>query len=451
MEIKGLKFVVAAVLAWFITSVAVAESIQNGFVILSKQEALQWFTNFEVGLAASTGRAERKVFPLSDPRYIPLQRKVDTLWNAFRKEYGKEVQSLPSPQIVLIEASDKNAYAIYDGAKKSYPLLFVVHSSLLEISDDAQYGVFAHELAHLVFKHAIPEIQNAIKIYYKATNRSEPLGFLQKSDENVQLLVTQALASMEKVGPYALDELDGIPLDIWGQSFYTKLLFFARQKYSRLDRPDCNQSGIDFKTMLDALREGLVYSTQEMSLKSEQEVKLRGASIAFGDSFSRCVSDIKPDLAALLAAQYGADVSVIRASMEKDPDREAELFNEQPNLVESLRAVTKKHFAKIQELERTNDLSLLRVYTHEEQADDVSVKIMLALKQNPYNNAKFLIGILSEAERKACMTKIRQQSVPNYGLLSDPHHSTCYRIYHSREFIRFLSKNETQCPIELAN
>jgi hypothetical protein len=78
----------------------------------------------------------------------------------------------------------------------------------------------------------------------------------------------------------------------------------------------------------------------------------------------------------------------------------------------------------------TTDLKNVRYYSFEEQADDVAVNLLAVIAFDKTGITKFLQqAILDDAGRSECDKLVASE--PPYGIMSDPHHSTCWRVWHT--------------------
>jgi len=112
---------------------------------------------------------------------------------------------------------------------------------------------------------------------------------------------------------------------------------------------------------------------------------------------------------------------------------ELALFKRTGNLAEALIEFAKTMSDRKQKIDQELDLQKLRIYTYEEQADDETVRVLLKMGKGAHPLASFLSAMIPQDALKECQATIASKKVPNYGLLSDKHHSNCYRIYHLGE------------------
>ena len=77
---------------------------------------------------------------------------------------------------------------------------------------------------------------------------------------------------------------------------------------------------------------------------------------------------------------------------------------------------------------------MLRFYSTEENADDVSVLVLRAAGLQPNGTADFMVSMLDEDHQIACYRSIDHNEVPAYGVnLLDDHHAPCWRAYHMNQ------------------
>ena len=82
-------------------------------------------------------------------------------------------------------------------------------------------------------------------------------------------------------------------------------------------------------------------------------------------------------------------------------------------------------------------LDALRVYDAEEDSDDAAVRVLTAIGADPMGQATFLFRAMGDAA--ACRRTLDAGKVPSYGRFVEDHPGTCYRVYHSRQFVMSLA------------
>jgi hypothetical protein len=100
-------------------------------------------------------------------------------------------------------------------------------------------------------------------------------------------------------------------------------------------------------------------------------------------------------------------------------------------------------------LNKQQPWSKLRVFTGEEDADDVSVMVLRAIEGvKPTALGEFLFSLLPDDDaRSECDGLIKTGKVPPYGVdLEDEHHASCWRVYHLEALAKNLGKKRAPRP-----
>ena len=72
---------------------------------------------------------------------------------------------------------------------------------------------------------------------------------------------------------------------------------------------------------------------------------------------------------------------------------------------------------------------------------DGAIEALQAMGESSDDLIAFLkSAVASPSQLESCLQIIASGQVPPYGILTDPHHSTCFRIYHAQKFAEYLKK-----------
>ena len=110
--------------------------------------------------------------------------------------------------------------------------------------------------------------------------------------------------------------------------------------------------------------------------------------------------------------------------------------------MKGLLAVVSEKQDAMRRIEVLGDVKSLRYYSYEEEADDMAVRVLAALDMDRDELSKLLLKIEGDAGAQECLSLLSQGQIPSYGVLSDAHHGTCFRIYHMRQ----VALNPGQAP-----
>ena len=79
----------------------------------------------------------------------------------------------------------------------------------------------------------------------------------------------------------------------------------------------------------------------------------------------------------------------------------------------------------------TYPIDQIRIYDSEEDADDVAVRILAAIDDNPIGIGDFLLdSLLTPADKATCLADVAAGRAIPYGRSVDIHPPTCWRYYH---------------------
>ncbi len=422
-----------------------ATNAEHYKVFATQDEAKSWFDGFESARARMEGRTANAVVAHDDPRYALAEQKVAIMWSAFQKVLPRDTEGLSAPpRVVIVDREDVNAYAVFDpklrcadGAPEGCsPHVFVVHtSSLVPIADkrvrgEGLEGLFAHELAHHVLKHSWPGNDAKITKYYPATAKT--FGFETPDDAVARATAAAWLEHANAVGPYPLEELNGLPLSSFGPGVFWMTRSFLVQKGKAVDPEACARVDLDgFKKVLVA---HVAPETQAMDDDAATRAAFDAASKKLIAEERACVANVPGSLTSIMAEQFGVPAERFEQGM--GPEDKA-IIAAAPSAYDALLALTKARYAAMRAL----DVSAVRAYTYEEQADDVAVNVLFQAKRDARSLATFFRWIvLDEAARRRCDAVLRAGDEPPYGVLTDQHHAACWRVDHANKLVTRLSK-----------
>lgn len=400
--------------------------------------ALAWVEKWEAQNARQTGTSPRGVYAVSDARYTGIKKALDAVWAGFRTSYPAETRGLEqAPYPVLVEDADViNAYAVYDAVSGELPFLFVIHTSALKASEPEQLGLYAHELAHLVFRHNVPGKAEAMRKFYTvAKGAPEPLGFLQKNEPRLQKDVAAYLKLVGDVGPVADESLGGLIMDPVGESNYAPLQKFLLRKYVHLNQDAaCAKISPAFQRLMAAAAERIRPGLPTLS-RGENLAPLSGEVLGH---FQNCAKGANPGLVALFSESSGLSKEQVTQLV---PAADIQAFDSAGSVVEGLLAITRHRHQQMRAIAKKRDLSRVRIFSEEEQADDAGARVLMGMGLTPKGLSDFLLNWLGGSDyRKACEETISAGKVPEYGALTHLHHETCYRVFHLGKLEEYLQK-----------
>jgi hypothetical protein len=391
-------------------------------------DASTWFAAFEQELATSEGRPPRALIPATDPRYVQARSLLDRGWEAFREHRPVGKLYPKRPALVVVDDPSVNAFVIGETESGLSVFAVMVQTGLLEVggSEDALLGIMMHELQHAVGLHLIGNVREEIQKFYVA-GTSEPIGREQQDDPTARTAATEWIGQAAEVGPYAHAELGGfvVSAGVFNRVF-VQLVNAGLQS---------NPAGCaDAVAKINALRSdlGSIDPISDALLADLSTFPPR-VDIAHAALRDVCLATFPYTLIQVMAATFSVPAEVIEGMLPAS-DR-ALIDGRHP--VDGLVALTHDRRSRMRAAEAgfesaTSDpWSALRYFSHEEDADDVSVPVMRASNLDPTGVSGFLALAVSPAQRAACDAELAAGRVPSYGVdLSDDHHGTCWRRFH---------------------
>jgi hypothetical protein len=408
-------------------------------VFASQDAAFAWATDFEKKYAAMQGAPVRTQVAPSDPRYATATKVVGDLWRAFGQLYPDRIAGLPAPYVVILEDPTVNAYAVYDPDLKQMADTFFILTGALgsataPVSEGALYGLVGHELTHLLLLHKYPGVDRSI--YYQV-HGAEELGFLQEQDANAQSAIEQWTDLSQWVGDFPYPEFNGVPL-LAGATLNQLLApTVARASSAASPPPACAQAYAAGKAANDFMLATFDQVNFLWPLTDDQKTQASKLTTTLASAVHDCLAG-GPTFVQALAQMNNLDEATARSALGSDPDMAPQLDN--PNVMDAVVAVTNAKFAKLQALQKQYDYSTMRVRTYEEEADDNSMLTTHLLRKDSKGIGEFLFqeALPSDAARGQCTSILNAGNVPGYGMLADPHHGTCYRVYHVNLFNKLI-------------
>lgn len=398
-----------------------ATNIAHYKIYADRAAAIAWFKGVQdrgdTGLAADAPVAD------GDPRYADLDKKVSEIWNGFKSEFPADTQDLPVPIVVLIESSKPGAYAVFDPELGLSPNVFMIQTPTLALGDDALAGVIAHELAHHVLKHKWPGVEDELEIWYDATKTvKEGFGFQQGDDASIKKVGKPAQIYGFSTGDYPLTQWNGTTRP--GGSL-DDFVGYTHVKAKATNAAPCAESDTAYQALLaftDPIRDR---ATNTLAPTAEQLTQIDTLSKTYIQKETACTSVVTGSFFKLVGEALGISEADARAGATP---AEVEANDAASSPFDALVRLTKKY----DELMVASDLKNVRYYSYEEQADDTSVGVLKALGLPSDGITKYLKnGALDDAGRAKCTSF--GDSEPPYGIISDAHHSTCWRIWHTQK------------------
>ena len=390
-------------------------------------------------------------------------RLVAEVFEGYRRAFPVESAGLDAPPPVAVIGSQvPNAFALgstFDASTSSMtsksPWFFLVSSALIERgnTDDELRAVFAHELGHLVLQTFKPAVQARVRHAYTLGTDSEDgvLGAAQADDPALAGPIGRLLGGQSRIGAISQLGLNAITANAYGQVLGQMLV--------PTEATGAVCSGIQAKAQELAGRQiGFLPGLPEGNLQPRLP---NGAEQADLDRLSAAlVADLKTCAG---ASSKTSSLGVVSAAIQQlspaaaddpsDPaydqvragmlEIEEQVDAEMPGALLSDKILRAEELVRADVVAVRNDASLnlsrVRVYDYEEDADDASMRVLSAIGSDPTSIGTFALSLLSPASKAQCLADVAAGRPIDFGGLYDVHPPHCWRYYHATQFTKALA------------
>lgn len=394
----------------------------------SPQDAVDWAKSVSAQLGAGLGAKRFEVLPLSDSRYPVLQAQVSELWRAMQSLFPKYTAGLNEPPVVLVDSDIMNAFVpkhILEPSKVAHTV--VVLTALLDKAGGADRkdllsGMFAHELAHSVFRHVLDTYQGRLNKYYKVG--FEGLGFESIRDPRLDSLLQTWTSGSSMAGDITAGELYNLPSEGVGRPLMRRV--WNEMVNGFASSQDCWEAKDTNKVWTSYLRTS-DFASAVVLLPSDRSA-LALASESLIKSTDACLGSTRVPFLGLLSRVTGVPESVLTqmpAFVELN-----ESFVNAPTPSQGLQAIIEPIRESMVDVESKVSLDSLGYFTYEEHADDISLIVHKFLGWNTQSLSDFFKIVMTPEDLARCESLMTAGVVPPAGAFSDPHRAVCYRIDH---------------------
>ncbi|MBX3229556.1 MAG: M48 family metalloprotease [Labilithrix sp.] len=392
----------------------------------------------------------------SDERAVRL---VGEVFEGYRKVFPEETAGLDkAPPVVIVQAAPVNAFAlgnfIEDGAlvPKS-PWCFFVNSGLLAHgnTDDELRGVIAHELGHLILQTFRPDVQARVRHTYTLGTESEDgiLGAAQPDDPTLAPAIGRLLQGQTRNGAVA-----HLGMNVVAPGIYIRLLGSqlrptpATQEVCASVQPKLLALGTKQMEFLPGA------AAQDLTPRIPNATELAELEALTADAMTAIEACAAPN--AVDVGSLGAISALLQGlppSAASDPSSpvfaqiqagmhplEQEVDAEMPTATFFDRVVRAEPRVRndIVAIRSSLDMSRVRVYDYEEDADDASMRVLHAIGKDPHGIGNFTLSLLPAEQRAACIADVAAGKHIGFGEAYDVHPLPCWRYYHAQQFTKAL-------------
>ena len=393
-------------------------------------------------LAGIEGTEKYTILDRGSKNYPRIEKIISDVHFAFREIYFDKIQYSEPPIIIITNSEEVNAFVPGALGKEKTPYFFIAHNGLFQLSDMEIKSIVAHELVHMHLQWESQGERFPKKKYYK---KKETMSF-GKDILNDKLL-EQALKLRAKyrdyAGPFSESALLGVPLHydpnkISGSRDLKYLLQNAPPS------PVCeNAKKVNEAYINEILGQHFSYESFEFKIPTLARNQLvLGYSGTFENMLKDCLNGVKYSYTDLIHEVYEVPYETLERltnnmnSTEKANFQEVSTYYENNNAIDALLLLTKDYRAKVRAIDSEIDLDNVRIYTHEDHADEEAIRVLnyLGISSQDLNNV--YIKLFSTQTSKECLFK--SDIEPEYGPLENDHHFSCWRAYRNYKLEKTL-------------
>lgn len=411
-------------------------------------------------LLAANGKPEPREVS-TDER---LNRLVAEVYVGYQRAFPRETQGMTKPpRVVVIDTPELNAFAGFDDdpAVNKAPWLFFVHTGIVAsgTTDDELRGVFAHELAHLILRNVLPETRETIRRHYRVRGSERGIiGSAQPNDPAVAARVKEVQRLGEAAGRFP--EFGPAPRALFSYSEYELGLALLAANKATSPAPDTCVRADTLEQEMSTFAQAHGSVDYSSLVATPEEFRGLGTKArSYAAAMKTCYSHVNLSLFELKvrarASQPGSVLTAEDVAKQLDgstPEHAKAVKELMSNdelaldrdgaaspVIDKIFAATEAIHAKLTALgkDQAMPLDAIRVYDAEEDADDAAVRVLTAIGADPLGQAKFLFRAMGDAG--ACRRTLDAGKVPSYGRFVEDHPGTCYRVYHSQQFVQSLA------------
>ncbi|MDZ4662719.1 MAG: hypothetical protein SGJ18_13985 [Pseudomonadota bacterium] len=418
-----------------------------GLAAPTKQPEYLFFKNFKETLTyldtMMPYRDRELILPEDHPYYEVAKPYVETVLKSLKKLFP-EVTNLPMPQIIISKNNTENASVLGPNADGKVPYLILLTTVTLK-QKNFLYFTLGHELGHLLLQRS----RDISEVYW---NEQKYENDNAASDFATQLF-EELYTNYKTFGNNEPLEFNDFPVIGHSPSLYRGFYFLLPGLFEKITqsadgfkglyaRPDCEEYSRVRNKISDMLE--ISFSTAEDKLKATRDEKLILDSLTSSakDLAASCLDKLPiPDewvvdsIVRLHFRLDGVPNSQYEELVKEDPsvkkyhEQISGYFKKRPheNLIEFILSEMKQAHERQRRL-RTEPINMVKVYTHETEADIVGILVMNDLGLNVKEH--FPLFISENNEIRQCLNSIEKGEEPTSSLFST-HSGACARYYNA--------------------
>jgi hypothetical protein len=414
---------------------AEATNVAHYKAFASHDEAASWFDTFKTSPAGVLhGDSKISVVAESDPRYADVHREVDAIWAIFKALFPRDTEGLELPRVLLLDNAKRNAFAVFDRELGLLPHAFMINTGLLksgsgDVDIDGLRGVIAHELAHHVLKHGWDDNHEKVNRFYLAANATgAQFGFEQTNDPALSEGGNKFIELASVSGDWPVKAWNGFPR---ANGVLGKIKTYIHNEAKKKNAAACATAEQSLAKVATAAAPIVADGTSVVPATAAELKALDAATREYLARELTCTNVLTDSLVKMAAAFLGTTEAAVLAEL---PDETKAAMAPAKTAYEAVARITVAHDAALIKI----PVDGLRYYSTEEEADDVSVNVLLRLEgANPNGMGAFFRDGMDDAARAKCDAEIASGE-PKYGRLSDGHHATCWRMWHVAKLVTYL-------------
>lgn len=395
--------------------------------------AATWFAAFEAKLAEEEHRPPRTFLTPDHPRWASTRQLLDDGWETFRKTRPVGLLGDKRPALVLIDDPTPNAFVAPDLETGKAGFVVMVQTGLFATggSDEGGFGIMMHEFQHVVGLHIVGDTKQRMRTFYFASDTVEPIGTNEVDDASARAHGELWRLLAGEAGRFREERLRALPMG--GQ--LATILQAAIAQAGGMQVPACVQA----RTALSAIANGIASQMDPLSGEITVTADVPATvDQAMATLDTACFEGQSRDLIDVIAQINGQTTEAAEAAMQ--PSDVALVKG--VSVVDGFSALLLDRRSKLRQVEAEliantgHPWRSLRYFSTEEDADDVSVRVLRAANvEPPYAVGDFLVSFLDADGKARCNDLLARGVVPPYGAdLVDEHHGTCWRAHHARQF-----------------